>query len=127
MNEENMGANEGRNRAVKDRVISFRLNPQEYELVEEMAGLDGKAPNAWARKIVLDEARGDEGLSRKERVLLEEIARLGYLIEHGFGIQLSADRATDAEWRRREKESKSIGARLVKMMFERRAKGAGTG
>ena len=76
---------------------------------------------------MLDEARGGEGLSRKERVLLEEIARLGYLIEHGFGIQHSADRATDAEWRRREKESKGIGARLVKMMFERRAKGAGTG
>jgi hypothetical protein len=127
MNEENMGANEGRNGEVKERVISFRLNPQEYAMVEGIASLDGEAPNAWARKIVLDEARGEAGLSRKERVLLEEIARLGYLIEHGFGIQLSADRATDAEWRRREKESKSIGARLVKMMFERRAKGAGTG
>jgi len=127
MTEENMGANEGRNGEVKERVISFRLNPQEYAMVEGIASLDGEAPNAWARKIVLDEVRGEEGLSRKERVLLEEIARLGYLIEHGFGIQLSADRATDAEWRRREKESKSIGARLVKMMFERRAKGAGTG
>ena len=127
MNEENMVANEGRNGEVKERVISFRLNPQEYAMVEGIASLDGEAPNAWARKIVLDEARWDEGLSRKERVLLEEIARLGYLIEHGFGIQLSADRATDAEWRRREKESKSIGARLVKMMFERKAKGAGTG
>ena len=127
MDEEKMGANEGRNGEVKERVISFRLSPQEYAMVEAIAGLDGKAPNAWARKIVLDEAQGEEGLSRKERVLLEEIARLGYLIEHGFGIQLSADRATDAEWRRREKESKSIGARLVKMMLERRAKGAGTG
>ena len=57
----------------------------------------GKLPiYAWARKIVPDEAREGKGLSRKERVLLEEIARLGYLIEHGFGIQLSADRATDA-------------------------------
>jgi hypothetical protein len=118
---------EQNNGEVKDRVISFRLSHQEYAMVEAIAGLDSEATNAWARKIVLDEARGEEGLSRKERVLLEEIARLGYLIEHGFGIQLSADRATDAEWRRREKESKSIGARLVKMMFERRAKGAGTG
>ena len=88
MNEENMGANEGRNGKVKERVISFRLNPQEYAMVEGIASLDGEAPNAWARKIVLDEARGEEGLSRKERVLLEEIARLGYLIEHRFGIQL---------------------------------------
>ena len=127
MNEENMSANEGRNGEVKERVISFRLSLQEYAMVEAIAELDGKVPNAWARKIVLDEARGEEGLSRKERVLLEEIARLGYLIEHGFGIQLSADRATDAEWRRREKESKSLVGRLVKMMFERRAKGAGMG
>jgi len=119
--------NEQNNGEVKDRVISFRVSPQEYELIEDIARLDGEAPNAWARKIVLDEAQAGEGLSLKERVLLEEIARLGYLIEHGFGIQLSADRATDAEWRRREKESKSILARLVKMMFERRAKGAGMG
>ena len=127
MNEENMGANEGRNGEVKERVISFRLNPQEYSMVEGIASLDGEAPNAWARKIVLDEAQGGEGLSRKERVLFEEIARIGHLIEHGFGIQLSVDRATDAEWRRREKESKSLVGRLVKMMFERRAKGAGMG
>ena len=31
-----------------------------------------------------------------ERALLEEMARIGYLIEHGFGIQLSANSATDA-------------------------------
>src|SRR6266545_2526280 len=76
MNEENMGANEGRNGEVKERVISFRLNPQEYTMVEGIAGLAGEAPNAWARKIVLDEARGEEGLSRKEP---------------GLGKQLPAD------------------------------------
>jgi hypothetical protein len=124
MNEGNMGASEGRNGEVKERVISFRLSPQEYEMVEAIAGLDGKAPNAWAREKLLDEAREGAGLSRKERALLEEIARVGYLIEQGFGIQLSAHRATDEEWIRRKKESKSVAARLVKMMFERRATGA---
>ena len=94
-------------------------------MVEAIAGFDGKAPNAWAREKLLDEAREGAGLSRKERALLEEIARVGYLIEHGFGIQLSADRATDAEWMRRVKESKSVAVRLVGMMFERRSTGAG--
>jgi hypothetical protein len=53
MNEKNMGANEGRNGDVKKRVISFRLNFQEYAMVEGIAGLDGEATNAWARKIVV--------------------------------------------------------------------------
>ena len=73
MKEENIDANEGRNGEVKERVISFRLSLQEYAMVEAIAELDGKAPNAWARKIVLDEAQGDEGLSRKERCYLRRL------------------------------------------------------
>jgi len=49
MNERNGGE-------VKERVISFRLSPQDYELIEEIARLDGETPNAWARKRLLDEA-----------------------------------------------------------------------
>ena len=60
-----------------------------------------------AEKSTPAETGNGTGRGIDERVLLEEIARLGYLIEHGFGIQLSADRATDEEWIRREKESKS--------------------
>ena len=118
MNEENMSANEGRNGEVKERVISFRLSLQEYAMVEAIAELDGKVPNAWARKIVLDEAQGGEGLSRKERVLFEEIARIGHLIEHGLGIQLSGDHTNYRQWKTRVQESKAAAALLVKKELE---------
>jgi hypothetical protein len=42
---------------VKEPVISFRLRSEDYELIEEIARLDGETPNAWARKRLLDEAR----------------------------------------------------------------------
>jgi hypothetical protein len=112
---------------VKEPVISFRLRSEDYELIEEIARLDGETPNAWARKRLLDEARQGAGLSRKERLMLEQLARLGYLIEHGFGIQLAADKTTDAEWVRRVQASKSAAARLVEMALERGSTGAGNG
>lgn len=80
-----------------------------------------------AEKSTPTETRNGTGRGVDERVLLEEMARIGYLIEHGFGIQLSANSVTDQEWIRRKKESKSVAARLVEMMFERRSSGAGMG
>jgi hypothetical protein len=137
-------ANEGigMKRTTLPNTIGYRVSEEQWRRFEEEAEQDGISVHDWCREAALEklnnlgdaaeksppaETRNGTGRVADERALLEELARIGYLIEHGFGIQLSADRATDAEWRRREKESKSIGARLVKMMFERRAKGAGTG
>jgi hypothetical protein len=54
------------------------------------------------------------------------MARLGYLIEHGFGIALSADKTTHREWVRRVKDSKDR-ANLPEMALERGPNGAGIG
>ena len=121
--------------------ISYRVSEEERRRIEEEAG-DDMSVSDWCRDAALEklnnlrdaaeksppaETENGGGLIVNERVLLEEIARLGYLIEHGFGIQLSANRTTDEEWIRRKKESKSVAARLVEMMLERRSSGAGIG
>lgn len=107
--------------------------------IAEEAG-DEVSVNDWCRDAALEkldslrkaaekntsaEMGNGDGLIVNERVLLEQVARLGYLVEHGFGIQLSADRATDAEWVRRIKESKNAAARLAEMILERGSTGAG--
>lgn len=121
--------------------VSYRLTEEQWMQIAEEAG-DGVSVNDWCRDAALEklnnlreaaekstptETRNGTGRGVDERVLLEEMARIGYLIEHGFGIQLSANSVTDQEWIRRKKESKSVAARLVEMMFERRSSGAGMG
>ena len=122
--------------------ISYRVSEEQRRRIEEEAEEEEVSANDWCRDAALEkldslrnaaekntpaEAGNGTGLVVNERVLLEQIARLGYLIEHGFGIQLAADRMTDAEWVRRIKESKTAAGRLVEMMFERRSSGAGIG
>jgi hypothetical protein len=121
--------------------VSYRLTEEQWGQIAEEAG-DGVSVNDWCRDAALEKLKNLREAAEKstpaetgngtgrgvdERALLEEMARIGYLIEHGFGIQLSANRVTDEEWIRRKKESKSVAARLVEMMLERRSSGAGMG
>jgi len=121
--------------------VSYRLTEEQWMQIAEEAG-DGVSVNDWCRDAALEKLKNLREAAEKstpaetgngtgrgidERALLEEMARIGYLIEHGFGIQLSANRVTDEEWIRRKKESKSVAVRLVEMMLERRSSGAGIG
>ena len=122
-----------------ENFISYRVSQEQHQLFAEVAG-DEASVNDWCREAALEKLKklreaGEKntpaetgnrtGRLADERALLEEIARLGYLIENGFGIQLSANRTTDREWIRRVRESKSAAVRLVEMMLERRSSGAG--
>jgi hypothetical protein len=124
-----------------ENFISYRVSQEQHQLFAEVAG-DEASVNDWYREAALEKLKklreaGEKntpaetgnrtGRLADERALLEEIARLGYLIEHGFGIQFSANRTTDGEWIRRVRESKSAAVRLVEMMLERRSSGAGMG
>jgi hypothetical protein len=120
--------------------VSYRLMEEQWMQIAEEAG-DEASVNDWCREAALEklkklreageistlaEAGIRSGRVADERVLLEEIARLRYLIEHGFGIALSADKTTYREWVRRVKDSKD-GANLPEMALERGPNGAGIG
>ena len=91
-----------------ENFISYRVSQEQHQLFAEVAG-DEASVNDWCREATLEKLKklreaGEKntpaetvnrtGRLADERALLEEIARLGYLIEHGFGIQLSANRTT---------------------------------
>ena len=120
--------------------ISYRVSQEERQLFAEVAG-DEASVNDWCREAALEklkklreagkkstpaETGNGTGRGIDERALLEELARIGYLIEHGFGIQLSGDKPAYKEWVRRVKDSKS-GANLAEMALERGPNGAGIG
>lgn len=117
--------------------ISYRVSQEERQLFAEVAG-DEASVNDWCREAALEKLKklreaGEKntpaetgnrtGRVSDERVLLDGIARLGYLIEHGFGIQLSGDKTSYKEWLRRVKDAD----RLAEIEIERGATGAGIG
>jgi hypothetical protein len=68
----------------KTKTIAFRLTDEEYKQIEEAAAATGADPNEWCRNLLLAQSSSGGGLSRNERLLYEELARLRYLVGHGF-------------------------------------------
>ena len=120
-----------------ENFISYRVSQEQRQLFAEVAG-DEASVNDWCREAALEKLKklreaGEKntpaetgnrtGRVSDERVLLDGIARLGYLIEHGFGIQLSGDKTSYKEWLRRVKDAD----RLAEIEIERGSTGAGIG
>jgi hypothetical protein len=72
----------------KSRNITFRLTNEHYEQVENAALAAGEEPNSWCRKVALIQLTEGFGLTKNDRLLYEEIARVRYLVGNGFRILL---------------------------------------
>lgn len=92
-----MDHNEGTN---KSRSISFRLTNEQYERVENAALAAGDDTNSWCRKIVLNQLSEDFALTKNDRLIYEEIARVRYLVGHGFRLLIGAQDATPEVWKK---------------------------
>jgi hypothetical protein len=84
----------------KTRNITFRLRNEQYEQVENAALAAGEDPNSWCRKVALLQLTEGFGLTKNDRLLYEEIARVRYLVVGcGFRILLASQETTAANWR----------------------------
>jgi hypothetical protein len=123
-----------------ENFISYRVSQEQRQLFAEVAG-DEASVNDWCREAALEKLKKLREAGEKNTpaetgngtgqvadvgALLEEIARLGYLIEHGFGIHLAGDKPAYKEWMRRVKDSKDGGS-LAELALERGSSGAGIG
>ena len=73
--------------AKKIKTIAFRLTDEEYALAESAAIAAGdETPNNWCRALALAKANAGEGMTKNQRLLYEEIARVRYLVGHGFRV-----------------------------------------
>jgi Mobilization protein NikA len=65
----------------KEKVVTFRLTEEEYLRVDECAERDDHSINDWCRRLVLAESSREGGMTKNQRILLEEIG----VIRHLFG------------------------------------------
>jgi hypothetical protein len=80
--------------------IAFRVTGEEYAQIEKIAMAVGEDPNNWCRNIIVAESRDGSGLTKTERLLYEEIARVRFLVGHGFKLLIGSDEPVAATWRR---------------------------
>ena len=86
--------------ARKTRNITFRLTNEQYAQVENAALAAGDDPNSWCRKVALIQLTEGFGLTKNDRLIYEEIARVRYLVGNGFRILFgSKEEATAATWK----------------------------
>jgi hypothetical protein len=78
-------------RAVKDRGISFRVSEEEYQWIEKQARDDGETASGWCRKLIVTEARKAIGMTAIERILIEEMGVLRFLLGRALKKDLPAE------------------------------------
>jgi hypothetical protein len=105
----------------KTRMISFRVTDEEYEQVEQAAVAAGGNPNDWCRDLCLAESGRGDGLSRNERLIYEELARVRYLVGHGFGM-LAGEELTPEEWEKTKTAAEQKGEQIADALIARRNK-----
>jgi hypothetical protein len=85
----------------KTKLIAFRVTDEEYADIERIALAVGEDPNNWCRNMIVTEAREGSGLTKTERLIYEEIARVRYLVGNGFRTLFgSGEEATAANWKK---------------------------
>ncbi len=84
----------------KTKNIAFRVTDEEYAQIERIALAMGEDANNWCRNITVAEAREGSGLTKTERLLYEEIARMRYMVGHGFRLLLNSKEATATAWKK---------------------------
>jgi len=107
-------------KTVRTRNIAFRVTNEEYEQVEKLAAEAGLDPNTWCHKILIDSLREGSGLARNERILYGEIARLRYLVGHGFKLMLGEEKPTAAAWKKITTQVEERGDEIAAGLLARR-------
>jgi hypothetical protein len=107
-------------RTAKTRNITFRVTNEEYEQIEKVAGEVTEDPNTWCRKIAVAASGEGSGLAKNERLLYGEIARLRFLVGHGFKLLLGGDKPTAAAWRKITTQVEERGEEIMTELLSRR-------
>ncbi|MCV5003511.1 hypothetical protein OFM39_28040, partial [Escherichia coli] len=69
------------NRTRKERAISFRVTEEQWQEIAQAAAAKGECPTDWCRDLALAEAQKKASVMTAEgRLLLEELARVRYLV-----------------------------------------------
>lgn len=85
----------------KNKTIAFRrITEEEYALAESAAKAAGDDTNNWVRNVVLSQANVGKGMTKAQRLIYEELARVRYLAGHGFRLLFGSEPVTAADWKK---------------------------
>src|SRR6266542_6090442 len=84
----------------KIKTIAFRLTEEEYALAESAAKAAGDDTNNWVRNVVLSQANTGRGMTKAQRLIYEELARVRYLAGNGFRVLFGPQPATAVTWKK---------------------------
>jgi uncharacterized protein (DUF1778 family) len=84
----------------KNKTIAFRLTEEEYALAESAAKAAGDDTNNWVRNVVLSQANVGKGMTKAQRLIYEELARVRYLAGHGFKLLFGLEPVTADHWKK---------------------------
>lgn len=107
-------------KTAKTRNIAFRVTNEEYEQIEKHATEASEDPNTWSRKMVVAASREGSGLAKNERLLYGEMARLRFLVGHGFKLLLGGEQPTAAAWKKITTQVEERGEEIVNGLLSRR-------
>ncbi len=111
----------------KTNLIAFRVTAEEYAQIERIALANGEEPNNWCRNLIVTETREGFGLTKTERLLYEEIARVRYLVGCGFRMLMSSQEATAAMWKKITDDADYKADIIADDLMSRRKKAAERG
>ena len=103
---------------IKGRVVSFRVDDEEWKLLENAAGASGARVRDWCRNLALETAGRERGLTKNERLLYEELGRLRYLVGHGLRL-LADGNLTAQEWENTRAAADHNAAKIADTMLAR--------
>ena len=104
----------------KTRNITFRLTSEQYEHVENAAIAAGEDPNSWCRKVALTQLSEAFGLTKNDQLLYEEIARMRYMVGHGFRLLLESKEPTAAAWKKVTADADQSSGVIADYLLSRR-------
>ncbi len=101
----------------REQIMSIRLTDEELERVEKAALVAGESPRDLCRLAVLERvSSGAQMLSKTERFLLEELARVRFLTGNGFAL-MAAGTLNTPKWEEAKKKAEERADDLVKFLI----------
>ena len=104
----------------KSRSVTFRLTNEQYEQMENAALAAGEDLNSWCRKVALIQMSEGFGLTKNDRLLYEEMARMRYMVGHGFRLLLDSKEASAAAWKKITSDTDQSSGVIADNLLSRR-------
>ncbi len=106
-------------KAEETRVVSFRVPESQWQKFAELAAARGaENVNEWCRNVALEHLTADDSLTKNERLIYEELARVRYLVGYGFGM-LADGTLTPEEWETRRNNADQSVAEIAQVLRDR--------